>query len=311
VTLLPNVVIFDCLGWALHHICCRCDDTTSRHTKLRHVPPTTTHLTSGIPLERLDAGTFAITRSSYGPSQRIASHTHDYASATVVLRGSLTERVASKRYELSPDRCLFRPADVVHENAYGSRGAECLIIAAEPGWVASDRVARTVFGATAMASGTVALMVARRIRRELRMGDDAAAVAIEGLALELVANASRQLGQPRGQSKPKWLDVVRERLHDEHAKPVRLHALARDAGVHPVYLARAFRQQFGCSPGEYLRQRRIDRASTELAETERSIAAIALDAGFSSPSHFATAFRAATGMSPRTYRRMSQSRFKS
>jgi len=275
------------------------------------VLPTTTHLTSGTPFERLDAGIFAIARSSYGPSQRIASHTHDYASATIVLRGSLTERIATQRYELSPDRCLFRPADVIHENAYGSRGAECLIIAAEPSWVASDRVARTVFSATAVAPGAVALMVARRIRHELRVGDDASVVAIEGLSLELIANASRQLDRARPRTPPEWLQVIRERLHEEHSKPVRLHALARDAGVHPVYLARAFRQQFGCSPGEYLRQRRIDHACTDLANTERSITAIALDAGFASPSHFATAFRAAMGLSPRDYRTAARSRFKS
>ena len=272
--------------------------------------PTTTHLTSGIPFERLDAGIFAIARSHYGPGQRIASHTHDYASATIVLRGSLTERIATRRYELSPDRCLFRPAEVVHENTYGSRGAECLIIAAEPSWIASDRVARAVFSATAIAPGTVAMTVARRIRRELRVGDDAAVVAIEGLALQLIASASRQLDAARRHTTPKWLQVVRERLHDEHTKPVRLHALARDAGVHPVHLSRAFRQQFGCSPGEYLRQRRIDRACTELAETERSISVIALDAGFASPSHFATAFRAAMGMSPGDYRTAARSRFR-
>jgi AraC family transcriptional regulator len=206
---------------------------------------------------------------------------------------------------------LFRPAEVVHENTYGSRGAECLIIAAEPNWVANDRVARSVFSSTAIAPGAIALMVARRIRQELRMGDDAASVAIEGLALELVASASRHLNCSRPRSIPKWLDVVRERLHDEYNRPVRLHVLARDAGVHPVYLARAFREQFGCSPGEYLRQRRIDRASTELAETERSITTIALDAGFASPSHFATAFRAALGVSPRDYRAASGSGFKS
>ena len=206
---------------------------------------------------------------------------------------------------------MFRPAKVIHENAYGSHGAECLIIAAEPSWVAGDRVARSVFGATAVAPGAIALIVARRIRRELRMGDDAAAVAIEGLALELIASASRQLDRHRPRSIPKWLDVVRERLHDEHRQPLRLHTLARDAGVHPVYLARAFRQQFGCSPGGYLRQRRIDRACTELAETERSISVIAVDAGFASPSHFATAFRAAMGVSPRDYRSAARSRFKS
>ena len=281
------------------------------HHRPARVLPTTTHLTSGIPLERLDAGIFAITRSNYGPRQRLASHTHDYASATVVLRGSLTEQIARTRYDLSPERCLFRPPAVVHDNEYGSRGAECLIIAADPTWVADDRVARSVFGATTIAPAATALTVAKRIRRELRVGDDAAIVAIEGLALELVASVSRHLNRKRLHAVPQWLARVRDRLHDEHAKPVRMYALARDAGVHPVYLARAFRERFGCSPGEYLRQRRIDLACAELADTERSIAAIALDAGFASPSHFATAFRAVIGLSPRDYRISARSRFRS
>jgi AraC family transcriptional regulator len=200
---------------------------------------------------------------------------------------------------------------VVHENEYGLRGAECLIIAADPVWVAGDRVARSVFGATAITSGPTALTVAKRIRRELRVGDDAASVAIEGLALELVASVSRQLNRSHSHAMPRWLEIVRERLHDEHHKPVRIHTLACDAGVHPVYLARAFRERFGCSPGEYLRQRRIDLSCAELAETERSIAAIALDAGFASPSHFATAFRAAMGMSPRDYRIAARPKFRS
>jgi AraC family transcriptional regulator len=100
---------------------------------------------------------------------------------------------------------------------------------------------------------------------------------------------------------------VREQLHDDSATALRLHVIAQRAGVHPVHLTRAFRQCFGCSPGDYVRQRRIDRACVALTESDRSITTIALDAGFSSPSHFATAFRRATGMTPRDYRSTAQS----
>ena len=271
---------------------------------LRDLPMRTTpsSLTLGTALECIDAGPFTVTRSAYGPGQRLPSHAHDLASAMMLLRGSVVERVAGRRLECRDDRFIVRPAAVVHENVYGTSGAECVCVGAHPDWVGSDRIAGSVFGTPAIAVASTPLAIARRIRRELRVGDEAARLAIEGLALEMVAVAARQLGAPRMQSTPPWLRAVRERLHDDCATGVRLHLMARDAGVHPVHLTRAFRQCYGCAPGEYARQRRIDRACVELAESDRPIAAIALDAGFSSPSHFATAFRRATSMTPRGYR---------
>lgn len=52
---------------------------------------------------------------------------------------------------------------------------------------------------------------------------------------------------------PQWLARTRERLRDACFETPRLSDLAKIAGVHPVYFARAFRHRYGCSPGEYLR----------------------------------------------------------
>ena len=263
---------------------------------------TATGLTLGTSLERVEAGMFTVTRSAYTPGQFLRAHTHDLACATIVLRGGVTERVDGRRFECTRDRFLVRPASVVHENRYGATGAECVLVAVRPEWLARDHVMRDVFRAPAIAPAPAPLMIARRIRRERRMGDRAATLAIEGLALELIAVAARQLDARDRRVPPPWLRAVRARLHDDFASDVRLDAIAREASVHPVHLARAFRQCYGCSPGEYVRQRRIDHACTELADSARSIAEIAMNAGFASPSHFATAFRRATGVTPTEYR---------
>ena len=238
----------------------------------------------------------------YGAGQVLPSHAHPVASATIVLQGVVTERVGGRRFECGRDRFLIRPAGVTHDNQYGPRGAECMIVSAPAEWVAGDRVARTVFDVPRVSPAQAPLLVARRIRRELGIGDDASSLAIEGLALELVASTARQLAEHRSAPVPRWLRLVRERLREELGNGVRLSALARDVGVHPVHLARSFRRSFGCTPGEFVRQCRLDRASEHLIHSTRPIAEIAVDAGFSSPSHFATAFRRATGMSPRGFR---------
>jgi AraC family transcriptional regulator len=264
--------------------------------------PAAQSLTLGTTLEQLDAGAFTVTRSSYAPDLQLPRHAHDYASAIVVLRGGLTERVAGLRYECGSDRFLVRPAAEPHENSYGRRGAECVIVGAHPSWVECDAVARRVFSRPGIAAAPSVMLVARRMRRELSIGDSAAALAVEGLAMEFVAAAARQLRDRVRRVAPPWLREVRDALHDEPERATRLHVFAERARVHPAHLARAFRQFYGCSPGEYVRQRRIERGCTELAETNRSIAEIALDAGFASPSHFATAFRRITGTTPRDYR---------
>jgi len=261
-----------------------------------------TGLTLGTALDRVEAGIFTVTRSAYSPGQVLRAHTHELAVTTILLRGGVTERADGRSFECTRDRFLVRPAGVVHENRYGATGAECMLVAVRPEWVASDRVARDVFRAPAIAPAPAPLMIARRMRRELRIGDRSATLAIEGLALELIAVAARQLHTSERRVPPPWLQSVRARLHDDFASELRLDAIAREAGVHPVHLARAFRQCYGCTPGEYVRQRRIDRACIELADSTRPIAEIAMNAGFASPSHFATAFRRATGVTPTHFR---------
>jgi AraC family transcriptional regulator len=48
---------------------------------------------------------------------------------------------------------------------------------------------------------------------------------------------------------------------------------------------------------------RIEESKRLLRETKQSVVAVALDVGYSNPSHFAQLFRRETGLSPRDYRR--------
>jgi AraC family transcriptional regulator len=145
--------------------------------------------------------------------------------------------------------------------------------------------------------------MARRVYDEMRRMDAAAPLAIEGLLLELVASASRMQEHNSSSGRPRWLEDARDRIHVELADRPTLTGLARSVGVHPVTLARAFRRSFGCTVGEYVRRLRIEHAARQLADTEVSLAEIALAAGFSDQSHFSNLFRRQTGLSPFQFRR--------
>jgi AraC family transcriptional regulator len=81
-----------------------------------------------------------------------------------------------------------------------------------------------------------------------------------------------------------------------------LARLAQEAGVAAHSFAAAFRKTTGQSPHRYVMQRRIERAKQLLRARQLPIADIALQTGFSSQSHLASAFKAATGLSPGSYR---------
>ncbi len=110
-------------------------------------------------------------------------------------------------------------------------------------------------------------------------------------------------GLRRGvESSPPWLLRIREMLREEEHPRLTLAELSRFVGRHPVQICRQFHYHFDCTISEYMRRVRIARAQSLLHTRELELAEIALACGFSDQSHFTTAFRRLTGISPHRYR---------
>jgi AraC family transcriptional regulator len=92
-----------------------------------------------------------------------------------------------------------------------------------------------------------------------------------------------------------WIDAHLDAEFD-------LDELAAKAGLSKFHFHRLFKQATGVSPGKYQLKARMDEARRRMRETKQSVIAIALDLGFSSPSHFAQVFRRETRMTPSEYR---------
>ncbi|HLK61072.1 MAG TPA: helix-turn-helix domain-containing protein, partial [Chthonomonadaceae bacterium] len=65
-------------------------------------------------------------------------------------------------------------------------------------------------------------------------------------------------------------------LHTQFAENLTLSQMAETVGVHPMHLARLFRQHCRCTLGDYVRQLRVDYACRELASSDASLVEIAL-----------------------------------
>lgn len=93
-------------------------------------------------------------------------------------------------------------------------------------------------------------------------------------------------------------------IHANLEKDVKLADIAGLLGMSQYYFCRLFRQSMGISPYQYVIQKRVERSKKMLRQPQKlSIAAIALECGFSSQSSLCKHFRNLTGITPNAYRR--------
>jgi AraC-like DNA-binding protein len=79
--------------------------------------------------------------------------------------------------------------------------------------------------------------------------------------------------------------------------------LAGRAGLSTNAFQRLFTGEVGISPQKYVRNKRIEKASTLLHHSELSIEEVAERTGFADRFHFSKSFKAATGLTPVRYRK--------
>jgi AraC family transcriptional regulator len=100
------------------------------------------------------------------------------------------------------------------------------------------------------------------------------------------------------------LRLVSEYIEDTLGQPIKLRELAALAGISARHFERAFRQSTGSSPHAYVMERRLHMARDLLVnQPELPIEQIALRLGFSSSSHFSSAFRRRIGFTPTEFRK--------
>jgi AraC-like DNA-binding protein len=83
---------------------------------------------------------------------------------------------------------------------------------------------------------------------------------------------------------------------------VDVEAMACAAGLSRAHFSREFRRAFGESPHAYFLTRRLERATTLLRSTDRSVADICFSVGLRSVGSFTTSFTRTYGVSPTAYR---------
>jgi AraC family transcriptional regulator len=145
--------------------------------------------------------------------------------------------------------------------------------------------------------------------RELKLGCPSGVLYAEGICLALLGRVD-SLARPRAASHPgatrklpapilrRVIDFIEGNLDQK----LNIAAIARVAGMGERNFCVCFRNTFELPVHRYVSNRRLDRAAAQLRETRKSFTEIARACGYSSQSHFISAFREATGQTPAKYR---------
>ncbi len=147
-----------------------------------------------------------------------------------------------------------------------------------------------------------------RVKDEL-MARRPSALRVQGLAQVIATHLARNYAEVRethatANALPEFkVKRVTEWINTHLAEDFDLEQLAQQAGLSKFHFHRLFKQATGTSPAKYQLNARIQEAKRRLRETKENVIDVALDLGYSSPSHFAQSFRRETGLTPTAYRR--------
>ena len=230
----------------------------------------------------------ALRERTYAPGLRQPRHTHDHSNITIVTGGELDEASPAGEHHAIAFSVVVKRAGCEHEDRISGFGARTLSIefaaddAGVPEWTWLETPEAT--------------RAALSLHRAWAHGD---ALAVSVNATMIIDIAKRPKSEA---TRPTWLEPLLARIDAGADEPFRFEDIAREFGLHPVYLARAFRRHLNTSMTDYVRSLRVRRARHLLASTRRSTTAIAAASGFSDASHLCRTFTRLLGSTPETYR---------
>ncbi len=144
---------------------------------------------------------------SYPARNKVQTHSHETANFCIGLRGTCVEKYGSRCREYEPLSLMFLPAGHEHSLEIHNAGVRSFSI------LVSSDLLKTVneyllkpYESVHSSGGELAHLFIN-LYREFNETDDASALAIEGLTLEMLAAVSRNQAKTLNDKSPRWLEL--------------------------------------------------------------------------------------------------------
>lgn len=247
---------------------------------------------------RVDVGGLAFSLVRDDPDMFIRRHVHEAAHVQILLDGEYITEADPGNEHCGPMTTLWIPAGTTHRDRFRTRGGSFMTVSYSEKFFAQDDLyampglAQRITSCDALASALI---------REFRRLDEMSSLALEGIALHMLALTSREQRTQRDAGSViarQAYAIVQERFLEK----LSLQSIAKDLGATPRGISAVLQRYYGRSLCEILRERRVRNAAEHLSKSELGLADIAAISGFADQAQFTKAFKQILGVTPAVYR---------
>ncbi|WP_233204081.1 AraC family transcriptional regulator [Novosphingobium sp. HII-3] len=226
------------------------------------------------------------------PEEEVRPHMHEEAHSVLVLDGGYMSSAVGAPLVSDTPILIYNPPGTSHQDRFHGGRGRFLAISGGRGAEAAAFCLRDPY-AQRLARG-----VADQINVTTPLALEACALQLHGLVTPLSSDEAWKAKTP-----PAWLSRAVEMIFLSDDPEITVAQVAADADIHPVHLARVFRRYLECSPGEYLRGHRLERAAALLGKGIASLADVAHSTGFVDQAHLTRTFRGRLDITPAQWRK--------
>ncbi|MBC9929117.1 helix-turn-helix transcriptional regulator [Chitinophaga qingshengii] len=239
---------------------------------------------------------FKLNITAYQPDTHIHAHYHENAYLSLLVRGGYDEVNRHSEDEILPGEILFRPAGYTHANHFRQQPGQCLNIEFKREALQELTLDKPLPSSLMIYKVGTFHYLYRLLHAFLR---DPATCMTE----EYILGWLSEITAVKLPSRLPWFTQAKTILENELDTHHTIQSIADRVFVHPIYLARAFKEKEGMTVGGYQLKMKVEKAMALLFTTRLPVTDIAFTAGFSDTSHLIRVFRTYYGSTPLQFRR--------
>jgi len=232
---------------------------------------------------------------NYCAGESLDTHYHENSYLSLPLNAGYFEFNNSGKKLIEPGQLIYRPAGYTHANKFMADNCKCLNVEIKESVLLIDNLHFNLPGSEILNYHDCAEFY--KAAYYFQSGIDG------NICDEIMMNWLHGLSPKTSQKRETtWFKEVIQILEQEPTEFHSIYSLSERVFVHPVYLARVFKENMGCTLGEYQLKQKLRYSLKLLCSHQHSIGTIALASGFYDTAHYIKTFKAYFNVTPLTYR---------
>lgn len=239
---------------------------------------------------------FKLSVTNYEPDCKLDNHYHDNDYLSILIKGKYYEKNIIGNNLISSGDIMFRPNNYIHENLFNSYGGTCFNIEIKSEWQEQLGISlKLPDNFNNYKTGRFPSLYKLLLNFQNNYDEDLAYEYICDWIFDINQNSLAKGFLPCVEKVVLILENEIDRFHS-------LHSLSERILVHPVYLARVFKEKKGVTIGEYQLKFKLANTVSLLLNTSLSISDISYQNGFFDDAHFIRSFKSVYKVSPHQFR---------